>query len=283
MLSRSDLLCHRPYASFLSQLSNDLRLGEAGKEKDNYRNPCTSQDRPKRLQENVKTSYPVRLLCQAGVDLSRSEVIEHAEVIHFQIFFEDSEVTNLSSSGYYNARTNHLNVDFSFQAQPRVVDENKNVRKETFQFDLHLEADRVLTHWANFSVRKEDIREFALGIVNEIARLQSQGKQIDGLILNDEDFRDLASLDGGKILKKIMELIYLLKQVNRFNYQDREHVILAPERERTVMIETGFYRSESIKFSLEVHKASQHTADSDVESFSLPKQSVARADIAPQR
>jgi hypothetical protein len=215
------------------------------------------------------------------VDLSRSQVIEHAEVSNFKIFFEDSETTNLSSSGYYNARTQQLNVDFSFQAQIMVVDENENVRKDTFQFDLHLETDRVTTRWANSAVHKEDIYEFALGIVNKIARFQSQGKEIDGLILTEEDFRDLASLDGGRILEKVVDLLYLLKQINRLNHQDRERVILAPEREKAVMTQKGCYSAESIRFSLEVHKTSQYTAGTDAESFSLPGESIAGAEITP--
>jgi hypothetical protein len=206
--------------------------------------------------DQMGISPSMKALSSAGVDLSRSMFYQESERSYFQLHFMDREVTNLSSSGYFNEHTARVRMDFSFQSEMMVIDDDGNWYMEAFQFDLHFEAERVSREWGHVSIDKEDIHQFALGIVRDISRFQASGKEIDGLMLTDEDFQELASLDKGEFLQKIMHLIYMLKMANRLNQKERESVMLAPEREKWIELDSRSERSQSFDFSLEVNKVS---------------------------
>ena len=207
--------------------------------------------------DSLILSEPMKSLRDLGVDLEGSTFSESTQMLSFNLQFRDEQIRNLTSNGYYDFRSQSLQVDFSFYSALTVKDEaTGEERQELFQFDFHLEASHVQTAWGNERVEKEDILHFARRILGKISKMHAEGKEIDGLALDTEDLKELASVDDGKLLKAIMGIIELMRNVDRLRGKHGDHVLLDLERGKALIREEGEKEERSTGMSLSVRRLS---------------------------
>jgi hypothetical protein len=207
--------------------------------------------------DSLTLSDPLKSLKDSGIDLDGSTFIDQAQMVSFNLQFKDEQVRSLTSNGYYDLRSQSLQVDFSFSSALTVMDaETGQERQELFQFDFHLEASHVQAAWGEQRVEKEDILHFARKIVGKISKLYAEGKEIDGLDLDSEDLRELGAVDDGKLLKSIMQIIEIMRNVDFLRGKNGDHVWVKPERGKTLVTEEGQQEERSSKMSLSVRRLS---------------------------
>lgn len=209
-------------------------------------------------------SEPMQALREIGLNFTDSAFSEQAMMFSFDLQYTDEQIKNVSANGYYDYRSQSLQVDFSFLAALSVTDPGTGKeRQELFQFDFHLEATKVQTVYGDHREVKEDILQFARRIFGEISKLHAQGKSIDGLALDNEDLKELAAVDDGRVLKSIMLIIDLLRNVDRMTDRNREHVLLKPERGKALIDERREQTEQSFSISLSVKQLSIESAQTD--------------------
>jgi hypothetical protein len=206
-------------------------------------------------------SEPLKALRNIGVDLTNSTCSEDASMFSFNLQYAEEELKNVSANGCYDLRSQSLKVDFSFCSALSVRDPaTGNVHQEVFQFDFHMEASRFQSVRSDHKVVKEDIMQFARKILGAISKLHAEGKSIDGLVLDGEDLKELASVDGGRFLKSIVLIIDLLRNVDRMLGKNGNHVWLKPEREQARIVERQEQDEQSFSMSLSVRRISVDSA-----------------------
>ncbi|MEN6440014.1 MAG: hypothetical protein ABFD97_15670 [Syntrophobacter sp.] len=207
--------------------------------------------------DTLALSQPYQALRDIGVDLTNSTFREEAQMFNFNLQYTDERLKNVSANGYYDSRSQSLQVDFSFCSALSIKDSaTGEEHQELFQFDFHLEASRIQTFQGEHKVVKEDIIHFARKILGTISKLHAEGKSIDGLVLDSEDLKELAAVDDGKLLKSIMLIIDLLRNVDRMRGRNGDHVLLAPERDKTEFDERREQDEQSFSMSLSVRRLS---------------------------
>lgn len=95
-----------------------------------------------------------------------------------------------------------------------------------------------------------------------IAKIHSEGKEIDGLVLDTEDLQELGAVDEGRLLESIMALIEVLRSVQRRKKEEGQHVWVGLERRKSMVSEGLEQRTQTFRLSLEVRKV---TAEGDQE------------------
>jgi hypothetical protein len=207
--------------------------------------------------DTLVLSEPLQALRNIGVDLTNSTCSEAASMFNFNLQYTDEELKSVSANGSYDSRSQSLKVDFSFCSALSVKDSaTGKEHQELFQFDLHMEASLFESVRNDHKVVKEDIMQFARKILGKISKLHAEGKSIDGLVLDSEDLKELASVDGGKLLKSIVLIIDLLRNVDRMQGKNGDHVLLKPKREQMQIDERQELKEQSFSMSLSVHRIS---------------------------
>ncbi|MDI9570913.1 MAG: hypothetical protein QM278_09380 [Pseudomonadota bacterium] len=199
-------------------------------------------------------------LLASGIDLSNSSFAESARALSFDLRYRSESLRQLSLQGYYDYRSENLSVDISFISALTFRDlRSGEERHELFRFNLHLEADYSLTRAGSRSVEKEDILRFARKLIMKIAKLHAEGKEIDGLRLDQEDLQELAQVDDGKLLEKIMALIEMIKIAARMKQKNGEHVWVELEREKGIVSRETEREEKKLAFSLSVERLSEES------------------------
>lgn len=209
-------------------------------------------------KDSLIVTKPLQILSQSGLDLLDAQFNTQAGLFRFNFCLEDEKISRFSANGYYNAASRHLSVDMSFRAVLVSQDaDTGDERAELFEFDFHLEVTQLDLSSGSARIDKESILEFARKLVTEIARLHGEGKEIDGLILDAEDLRELGEVEEGRLLESIMALIELMRAVERLrSKKNSEHVWISLEREKALVIEESRQESKEVSFSLSVKKVS---------------------------
>lgn len=211
--------------------------------------------------DSLDLSDASKVLRDLGVDLKSNTITQQAMMFDFNMQFTDEQINNISANGSYEYHSQSLKVDFSFLSAMTITDpETGEERKELFKFDFHLEANQFQAISNNQSVEKEDILDFARKILQKIAKLHSEGKSIDGLVLSQEDLKDLIGVDGGKLLKSIMLIIDLMRHTDRMLGKDGDHVLLNPERWKALVTNEQKQEGQSISMSMTVQQVSLESA-----------------------
>ncbi len=227
-------------------------------------NSCRNKTGGALKADVLALSEPMQVLRYIGLNLTDSSFSEQAMMFSFDLQYTDEQIKNVSANGYYDYRSQSLKVDFSFLAALSVTDPGTGEeRRELFQFDFHLEATKVQTVYGDHREVKEDILQFARRIFGEISKLHAQGKSIDGLVLDNEDLKELAAVDDGRVLKSIMLIIDLLRNVDRMIDRNREHVLLKPERGKALIDERREQTEQSFSISLSVKQLSVDSTQTD--------------------
>ena len=210
--------------------------------------------------DSLVLSDPLKSLKDLGIDLDGAAFVDQTQRVSLNLQYKDEQVRSLTSNGYYDLRSQSLQIDFSFHSALTVMDaETGQERQELFQFDFHLEASNVQAAWGNQRVEKEDILHFARKIIGKISKLYAEGKEIDGLDLDTEDLRELGAVDEGRLLKSIMQIIEIMRNVDFLRGKNGDHVWVKPERGKTLVTEEGQQEERSSRMSLRVRRLSVET------------------------
>ncbi len=219
----------------------------------------------------LKLSEPLRLLRQSGLDLERSSLREEAQQLEFSFSFKDEHVRNLTAGGFLDIRSQTLKMDFSFQASLKTLDPvTGEEREELFRFELHLEASAFEVREGRREVRKEDILAFARKLIQKISKMQADGREIDGLMLEGEDLQELGSVDGGRLVKQIGGLIELLQSLRQFSGEKGPHEWLKLERQKSAAAAETSYEALEVDLSLKVSRMEAGVSGGDEPGLHAP-------------
>lgn len=206
-------------------------------------------------EDTLAITQPLKVLSESGLDLEKSRFVESAQLLSFNLTYQEESLQQVSLQGYYDSYAERLTADFSFISAMVMKDPaTGEERQELFRFNLHLEAGHTLTRTGSSSVQKEDILQFARKLVTKIAKLYAEGKEIDGLALDSEDLKDLAAVDDGNLLEHIMAIVELMKMVNQLRKREGQHVWVDLEREKGLVSQEATQEQESLDFSLTVER-----------------------------
>lgn len=218
-------------------------------------------------KDTVSLAEPLKTLSESGLDLEKSRFIKTSQMLSFDLTYRETSVQQLSLQGYYNFHSESLAVDFSFASALSIKDPaTGEERQEMFRFNFHLEAQHSISHSGSRSIQKEDILQFAKKLVAKIAKLQSEGKEIDGLALDSEDLKELGAVDHGRLLKSIKAIIDVLRTISFLQKRDAEHVWVDMDRQKGMVATQEKQEQESLSFSLTVERVVQ---DSSTESTTV--------------
>ncbi len=238
--------------------------------------PCAKSD-------SLNVSDASKILKDLGIDLKDTTYTDQAQMFDLQIEFTDEQIKNVSANGSYDYRSQSLKVDFSFLSAMSVIDPKTGKQsQQLFKFDFHLEASNVQAQTNSQSVEKEDILHFARKILQTIAKLHSEGKSIDGLVLNQEDLKDLSGVDGGKLLKSMVMLIDLMRTTDNMLGKANDHVLLKPERWKSVTASEQSQESQSISMSLSVQQVSLESEAATPAETQPPEQTAPETPQTPE-
>ncbi|MBP8646233.1 MAG: hypothetical protein KBH99_08945 [Syntrophobacteraceae bacterium] len=205
--------------------------------------------------DDLRLSEVVQQLSGSGLDLIVSSFSECSGKFTFNLGYRDQRIRGFTAGGSYETRSQSLRVDFSFEAALTVRDSSTGrERQELFEFNLHLEAVQSLGRSSSVRVQKEDILQFARRLTQMIAKIHSEGKEIDGLLLDTEDLQELGAVDEGRLLESIMALIEVLRSVQRLKKEEGQHVWVGLERGKSMVSEGLEQRTQIFRLSLEVRK-----------------------------
>lgn len=216
--------------------------------------------------DTLAIGEPLRALSQSGLDLQRSRFVESAEFLTFNLSYEEQTLQQITLQGYYDSSSERLTADLSFISAMAVKDPTTGEeRQELFRFNLHLEASHSLTRAGSSGVQKEDILQFARRLVTKISTLYAEGKEIDGLALDQEDLKDLAAVDKGKLLQHITAIIELMKMVSQLRKTKGEHVWVDLERGKGLVSQETRQEQENLDFSLTVERVQTQSGSEPVQ------------------
>jgi hypothetical protein len=215
-----------------------------------------------RLQKDtVSLAKPLITLSKSGLDLEKSRFVQTSQLLSFDLTYQETSVQQLSLQGCYDFHSESLTADFSFVSALSIKDSaTGEERQELFRFNFHLEAQHSISRSGSSSIQKEDILQFARKLVEKIAKLHSEGKEIDGLALDSEDLKELGAVNHGHLLKSIMAIIQVLKSVSFLQKREGEHVWVDLDRQKGLVTTQEKQEQESLSFSLTVERVVQESS-----------------------
>ncbi|MHC1730371.1 MAG: hypothetical protein AB9866_30965 [Syntrophobacteraceae bacterium] len=208
--------------------------------------------------DSLSLSEPLKMLKEMGVDLEKSSFGQVNQSFTFSLQFSDAQITGLTTNGSYDLHSQSLQVDLSFSSMMSVVDaETGEERKELFQFEFHLEASQVQIAMGDEKAGKEDILQFAEKILKKLSGMYSEGKEVNGLELDNDELKELASGEEVKLLKGIRQIIHLLQKIDHTRGKSGEHGRLKSGRGEALEPEGMQLEEQSLEMSLTVRRVSE--------------------------
>ncbi len=217
------------------------------------------------LKDTLSIAEPLRALSESGLDLEKSRFVQSSQLLSFDLTYQESSIQQLSLQGYYDFHSQLLTADFSFVSALAIKDpETGQERQELFRFSFHLEAQHAVCRSGSSGEQKEDILLFARKLVTKIARLYSEGKEIDGLALDSEDLKELGAVNDGRLLKSIMAIIDVMRTISLLRKREGEHVWVSLDREKSMVSTKSEQEQENLDFSLKVERVVQESGSQPV-------------------
>ena len=195
------------------------------------------------------------LLSEEGLDFSTSSVEALELGMDFNLEFTSSSVERLSVSGYYSEETGWLNLSWRFTFQQEVSVEG-GTELRTFEADIQVNISQVNRKTVTPYVRKEDIMSLVRRLFRDIEKIAAdENKTLGDVVLDYKDFREIFTLDNGKLahdLMALIELTVILARLRQMLDSKKDVVVLAPDRKETrgVSVTETSMRMES--FHLEI-------------------------------
>jgi hypothetical protein len=208
--------------------------------------------------DQLLLSEALQQLRATGLDLNRSGVVQDETQFNFNLQFEDEQVRMLTSNGFFDAHSQSMKMDLSFRSAVTYVDpKTGEERQELFEFNFRMELSNTSALMGESDVEKEDILRFARKILDKIAKLSAEGKQIDGLELEEEDLRDLGAVEDGRLLRGILNLIHLIKASDQLQEKNGPYAMVQGDREKALQGGSSSEESFRAEYSLSVAQVSR--------------------------
>jgi hypothetical protein len=208
-------------------------------------------------KDAVEISNTAKFLSGTGLDLSASSASYIQDTLKYDLSFNSSESATLNASGIYYKKEKSFSMNLSFQFQQEVeIDGVKSLK--TFQANLNFNASFTKELSANKYTNKEDIGKFIRKIVKQITDTLSDKKQnLLGVIIDKEDWKEIAGMEDGKLAKILSEIINMAILTERMKRmaekeEDSENIILKPEREKESGVEINDNTVSISDLSLEI-------------------------------
>jgi hypothetical protein len=224
-------------------------------------------------KDTLDLAEPLKALAESGLDLEKSRFAQSAQLLSFDLNYQEESFQQVTLQGYYDFQSQSLTADFSFVSALAIQDPpTGEERQDLFRFTFHLEASHSVARTGSTSLQKEDILQFARKLVTKIAGLYAEGKEIDGLALDSEDLKDLGAVDHGRLLEKIMALVQVLKMASWLEKREGEHVLASLEREKSLVSQETSQEQESLAFSLSVERVQTESTSEAAPAQNAPEQ-----------
>ncbi|MCK5146763.1 hypothetical protein KAR48_08395 [bacterium] len=197
------------------------------------------------------------ILAKTGLNTVGSTIKRESSSFSFNLNFQSSSLLHLNASGLYAEESQTLEMSLSFAFQKEVLVDGQYLMK-SFQAEMSLSVSNFESiSIAPFS-RKENIMDMVQRLVTDIWKTQADpDKELAGIILDKEDFFDLAGIEDGKFLKALAALVQsiyfsarLLEQIN--GDKDTQKVLLHPQRIKEEGIEITSDKREMIDFNFSI-------------------------------
>jgi hypothetical protein len=228
---------------------------------------------PKLQKDSLSLTPPLKTLSESGLDLEKSRFTRTSQLLSFNLTYQETSVQQPSLQGYYDFHSQSLTTDFSFVSTLAIKDPaTGEERQELFRFNFHLEAQHSILSSGSSSIHKEDILQFARKLVSKIAKLYSEGKEIDGLALDSEDLKELGAVEGGRFLKSIMAIVDVLKNISFLQKREGEHVWVDLDRQEALVTTQEKQEQESLSFSLTVERVVQESITEPITAENVQSQ-----------
>ncbi|MHC1745413.1 MAG: hypothetical protein AB9873_20630 [Syntrophobacteraceae bacterium] len=209
-------------------------------------------------RDQLELSEALRQLQATGIDLNRSGVVQSDTQFNFNFQFQNEQVRMLTSNGYFDAQSQSMKMDLSFRSALTVVDpETGEERQELFELNFRMELSNTSIQLGETHAEKEDILEFARKILDKIQKISTEGKQLDGLELSQDDLRDLGGVEDGRLLHSILNLIQLIKTSDQLQHKSGPYAAAHSERPQTRHTDSSSQESFQAEYSLSVARVSQ--------------------------
>ena len=174
-------------------------------------------------------------LSEENLDFARSSATTTSTELEFKLEFTSSSLERLSAEGYYAEASQSLSLALRYTFEREITIEART-RVRTFEASLDIQVSRLQYSAASALTRKEDIMALVRRLLNDISRVAANdGKGLDGVVIDRDDFLDIAAVDSGRLANKLEALIQLtvmlahLKQL--LDDKTADGAILTPQRE----------------------------------------------------
>ena len=174
-------------------------------------------------------------LSEENLDFARSSVTTTSTELEFKLEFTSSSLERLSAEGYYAEASQSLSLALRYTFEREITIEART-QLRTFEASLDIQVSRLQYSAASALTRKEDIMALVRRLLNDISRVAANdGKGLDGVVIDRDDFLDIAAVDSGRLANKLEALIQLtvmlahLKQL--LDDKTADGAILTPQRE----------------------------------------------------
>ena len=195
------------------------------------------------------------LLSEEGMDFERSMVRSTSEQMHFDMTFTRKETEQLSAAGYLNrsSRTLDLNLDYSYQTEDR-TQQPPVVR--SFHVQIRISVAEVRSKVIAPFVKKEDILSMVRRFLTNLQAMANHSRvTLSGTALSEEDLRELAQIDNGRLarsLENLIELVVLMARLTELLEGNRPDVVLQADRSESkgVAVTSEHQRFQSLEISV---------------------------------
>lgn len=172
--------------------------------------------------------------------------------ISFSLDFSASASETLSLQGTFR-QEHHLSLHIQYEQWDILPD--GTVGSSGIRYTLDIDASSAKTIATSSSVKKEDILLFVQKLIRKLQDLSKKSDTlIAGILFRDDDLRELAELEKGKILKLLYEFIGAINTLVRMKQMSEQFspdaVFLHPER--TAWKEETRTEERSSEFSFSV-------------------------------
>lgn len=191
------------------------------------------------------------------IDPSLSYVSRDISKYDFSLVFRNNEKESFSLNGFFKEREASAELNFNYQFQRELIINNKKITKN-FSAQVKIINSSFSSSSLSKKTEKEDITKFFQRIIDSVIKMsQNKKKIISGVILKDDDIKELS--ESGN--KEFLQLLYTLIQTI-FNNQKlkesfqktkpKEQILLIPEREisKTITKEKQFSSSSSVSITI---------------------------------
>lgn len=184
------------------------------------------------------------------------------ESLNFNIRLNNASGKTLTASGFYEFKNESLNLEITYSFDKFIFSDGSG-KYEKYELSIKLNLNSFKEFAFNRSFEKEDLSEFIFRIMDELAdSLINKNETPIAIILENEDFQELANFQKGKFIKAIFAILQTayftakLKEALDKNYSPT-YTILNPKRKKYINFELKENKSNNFELTIHLKKVSE--------------------------